>query len=709
MKKILIIVIPALLLYGCGVWANFTTYFNLYYNASDLFEKAEKEIKDANTDEFSIEPLKIPSGASTDIKKIIEKCSNILQFHANSSYVDDALMMTGKCFYYQTNYQKALRKFNELLATQPNSELVLEANLWIGMTQIGMRDFDKGMNTLQDVMDKAEKLGNKKILEKTYITEIKYKISQQDDDGAISLLEDFLKASDNNTINAQAALRLGQLYEDNGDLTNAIKSFKRVDDYSPSYTVLLNSMLELGKAYRQNNEYQNSLDLFNSMRSESKYLEDFDKIDLQRGITLVDMNKLDEAVEQLIYVDTSYSKTPSSGLADYELAKVFENTYSNFDSAYYYYKKSLSHALPLEYKKEVGNQVELIEKYKNSLANLIKIHKDILYIEKPETFVQDSLEYINKLEEEKKQKHIEELKKKGQGLGRRFSRDTRKTPQDLVKLHPPVRPKITLDSLQNDLIKTKFEIGNLLFTEFNLPDSAIKFYHDILNNFPDSYYQAKVLYAVGSYYLVKNDSVKADSLFNIIYDKYKNESIVNAAANKLNKPFIKINKDQEQPIYALAEEQLDNSKYDSSLFNLHMIYKHHPTSAYAPKALYTYGWILENKLNLPDSAAAVYDTLSKRYPNTKYTYAIKAKLSFYQARKSGKLEPDSANGKILKEPVSPEKQKGNSVESKEALLRHDREILREKDAAAKERQNMQNKAVQNPDTLIRNFRRFKRK
>ncbi len=571
MKKIFIIILPALFLYGCGVWADFSTYFNLYYNSSDLFQQAEKDIKDANNDIFAVEPAPLPGSASTNINKVIQKCSQILQFHANSGYVDDALLMIGKCFYYQTYYQKALRKFNELLSTQPNSDLILEANLWIGMSQMGMRDYTNATNTLQNVIDIARKDGNKSILERAYIEEIKYRISQNDDDGAITLLENFLNTSSNNEYKAQAAYKLGLIYDDNGDYTNAVKSFERVTNYAPTYFILVNSQIDLGKSLRKNHEYEKSVDLFNSMRNQEKYSDSYDQIEVESGITYSKMNRIEEAFQKFRLVDTTYSKTPSAGIAEYEMGNIFENAYQNFDSADFYYRKSLSHSLPAEYIKEVRKKEELIGKYKLSTSGLARITKDIFYIQHPDEFVKDSVEYTEKLKEQK-QKILDEEEKNKNRQANSFTQNIQRSMQPTFKMVQPLRPTISLDSLTSELVKTKFELGNILFTEFNLPDSAIKYYDDIIENYPESRYKAKVLYAIGSYYLVKNDTVKADSLFNIIYNNYRNESIVNAAANKLNKPLLQFDYNPVDSMYTFAENQLDKNKYDSSLVNFYSIY-----------------------------------------------------------------------------------------------------------------------------------------
>ena len=49
--------------------------------------------------------------------------------------------MTGKSFYLQQNYSRALRKFNEL-ATVEESELLLENQMWIGKTKLKLREFE---------------------------------------------------------------------------------------------------------------------------------------------------------------------------------------------------------------------------------------------------------------------------------------------------------------------------------------------------------------------------------------------------------------------------------------------------------------------------------------------------------------------------------------------------------------------------------------
>jgi tetratricopeptide (TPR) repeat protein len=151
---------------------------------------------------------------------------------------------------------------------------------------------------------------------------------------------------------------------------------------------------------------------------------------------------------------------------------------------------------------------------------------------------------------------------------------------------------------------------------------------------------------LGSYYLTVDNKERADSLFNIIYENYRTESIVNAAADKLNKPFIDLNYDPAKDDYEDAEYVMQNENYDDALELFYDVYNTYPSSPYAAKSLYTSGWILENKLSQPDSAAAVYDSLVVKYPASVYVRSVAGKLSFYkqEQRRLQLAALDSLNG-----------------------------------------------------------------
>jgi TolA-binding protein len=690
---------------GCGVWHDFTTYFNLYYDTKDLFDSAEETIQSQKKDLFSNEEETTAGAVNQQLSKVIDKCSSILQFHSNSSYVDKALLMLGKSFYYQRNYLKALRKFQELIATQPKSDLILETELWIGKTQMRLKEYDDGLATLETVKNKAIEEGEDEFVTAAFLEEIKYKIAQEDYSGAITASTDYLKQSEDDEINAEIEFELGKLYEKVNDLENAITAFKNVFEYSPTYDTQYSAKLELGRALREADHNEEALAVFEDMKSEDKYSDNYDEIDLERGKTLVKLNQYQEAVDVLVKVDTTYRSSLNAGMARFELGQIFETHYQNFDSANTYYSKAATSAAPPEYLTSSNQKAQLFKKYfllRNSLnANL----KKQFYAENPDQFTKDSTDYYNERKDIEQQVVAEQefaevrakmdsalfaqdttglkidttivkrdsLNQFGQKVLDQFGQtititdtvitnpiDSLKNQNNLLSSirspkfekrvkelmngkEPPVAPNLSVDSLQSLITKDRFELGNLFFTEFNIPDSAYTYYTKTLESNPNTNYKARTLYALGSYYLTKNDSVKADSLFNIIYTNYKGQSIVNAAANKLGKSLIDLNFDPAEDIYASAEKEMLDDKYDSSLVKFSVIYNQYPASPLAPKALYASGWILENKLDQLDSAAALYDSLKLKYPATIYANKISQKINIYnqEQQRLAKAREDS--------------------------------------------------------------------
>ena len=86
-------------------YVNTVSYFNTYYNAQTAFNAGEKEILDAQTQSLgkpiSLAPESpISQTAKDKFNLAIEKASKLLTFYPTSKWVDDALLMIGKSYFY---------------------------------------------------------------------------------------------------------------------------------------------------------------------------------------------------------------------------------------------------------------------------------------------------------------------------------------------------------------------------------------------------------------------------------------------------------------------------------------------------------------------------------------------------------------------------------------------------------------------------------
>ncbi len=631
---------------GCSVWEDFTTYFNLYYNTTDLFDQAETSIKEVQKDPFSLVELPLPGNAQTQLTKVIEKCSKILQFQTKSAFVDDALLMIGKSFYYQKSYIKAIRKFEELQGSHPESDLVLESQLWLAKSDMQMKNSEKGLALLRSVRETAIRKDEKEIATNAFIEEIRYYLIMEDYEKVQSLCMTLLSYSNNSTLKAKVAFELGDINEKQGKIKEATEAYASVSDYSASYDLLFNASLRYAKMLIKLNENQKALRLLSDLRSELKYKEFYDQIDLATAIAYNKLGYVEKSLQLLVAFDSLYTSSVQIGNARFEKASIYEKTLKNYDSAMVYYQKALSSSATSEYLPMIRERAGIFNKYAVLCGSLTDNKKQFYYAQYPSEYTKDSLQFVTDtaktrttvvkdttvkvvqvLERERRFEEVEGDEATAQ-LAKLLIRDTLKA----AKL-PPRKPVVTADSLKILLAKNTLELGNLFLTDLNIADSAYYYYNQSINEYECKQFLPKALFSLGSYYLTINDSTRADSIFVLIYDNYKYDRIVNEAAKKLGRLQIDFEFDPAKEKFLEAEKLFRQKEYADSYHKFYDIGIQYKTSKYAPKALMAAGKILEDNIRLADSAAVVYDSLVVKYPTSAAAIKIYPKITFYKDEK----------------------------------------------------------------------------
>jgi len=625
--KTFLIVLLIFLITGCGVWTNFKTYFNTYYNANRIFQETEETLLESKKELFSFEEEVIPKNLSSNFDEVIEKTSAILQHNKESSYVDEALLMTGKSFYYQQNYSRALRKFNELTILG-ESELLLENNLWIAKTQLQLREFNKGLKNLDEVKVEAIAAEEDEILIEVYKSKIGYFIYNEEYNTAVVEINDFLNVDISDELIAEVLYELGLLYKLNEDYESAEKAFAQVEDYSPTFEVDFDSKFEVAILQAELGNVDNSLELLQKLREEDKFSDSWDLIDLEIGKIFYDKNEIDKAFDKFTEVDTTYSKTEASGISGFYRAEILENYYHDYDSALGFYQKVASSSAPQSIRTLAQKKSGQLNKYISFHNQLRNLEVQFTYLSDSNAFIQDSLDYIEKVRFDSI-RIAEELEEN------KDLRGNKQKPKPTYK--KPERPKISIDSVHALNSKYYYQLANLLFSEFDDPDSAYHYYELSLREKEENPNQAQTYFAIGNYFLIKNDKAKADSMFTLVYDKFQFDPIRNEAAKQIGKPLYDFDKDPVEEEFMKAEAIYDSLNFTKAIKELFTIYDKNPTSIYASKSLYTIGFILENNLDMPDSAASIYDTLTTKYKSSEYAKSVQIRLGGYKQEQK-KLE-----------------------------------------------------------------------
>jgi len=621
---------------GCSMWNNFTTYFNLYYNAETLFEETEQRILTYREDLFAFKEMPYRPADATDLNKVIEKCSKILQFNSESGYFDDALLMAGKSFYYIENYAKALRKFLELLSLE-ELDLKLETKMWVGKTQFQLRDFEGALQTLDEVKTQALAEDEEDIYIEAFISEIRYLMYKENFEAAVDACENLLENSSDDNLNAEIAYEMGKIYLELNDLEKAAYAFERVADYSPTFEVEFQSKLELARLFYNLESTDKGIQVLEDLKRQDKFEDFWDQVDIEMGIIFYGMGEIDLAFDKFMHVDSTYANNISGGIASYHLANIYEKDYKNYREAAAYFRAANQSRAPQEIKDEASIKTEYYNKYEDihhALYGYLKQSQNkpggttstTTATGTPTSNQSDARVSGTTTTTGRTSQTQSGSAGKVKNAASRHEKFYRK--KDRFK---PTMSKLSYDSLNVLIAKNRVELGNLFISDLEIPDSAYYYYSQTLNELPNSIYTPRVIFSLGTYYLMINDKETADSLFTIVYKNYPDEDVHEEAARKLGLFQEKVEQDPAGDLYLLAEEKFFNNDFDSAIKAFYNIADSSSESQFAPKSLYAIGWILENELQLNDSAAAVYSRLIKDYDVSEYATAVKSKISFYEA------------------------------------------------------------------------------
>lgn len=633
-----------ILVNSCGMWNNFTTYYNRFYLAESTFEQGEEDIE-LNQEKplFQFKEEKLSSKGNADFNEVIKFSSKILQFNKDTKYVNEAIYMIAKSYYYKGEYNKALRKFIELDNLR-DEDYGLSTKLWIAKCELQMRNFDLALVHLEEVKNIAITNEDEEILFQVYVSEISYLIYREDFSKAINKIEELVNQDLEDEVKSEVTYELGMLYVSLSNYEKAVDAFKLVEEGSPTFKIEFMSKLEYAKAIKHIDKSDEALQILNDMRDDTKYELHWDIIDLEIAQIELESGSVELALEIFYSIDTGYTKNESSGIAAFMQGDIMEHIYMDFDSAKILYEKVATKKAPSEYRLEARLKANLLKSRKEFIDNIFDSKMGYRYLIDTTFYREDSIAYAGYVVRKDsamqvaKQNEETQEEEKVQTKGKRSTRGTTqalkamfKYEEDSLFTYVPKLPIISADSMKNQITKNAYELGNLYFTDLLVPDSAFFYYNDIVTNYSGTRYQAKALYALGSYYLTLDNKEKADSLFKYVYDNYTSDPIAKAAATRLGMSIEDINSDPALEKYYYAEELLDQKEYYDAIEELNSIYKTFPESQYSSKALYSIGWIYENKLSDYEGAVDFYDTLKVKFPKTEYAREVSSKLLFFHS------------------------------------------------------------------------------
>ncbi len=121
-------------------------YFNTFYNAEKYFKEAEKLYEERGATNPEV---------TKKYRKVIEKCSKVLDRYPESRYIDDALYLMAIAYMRLGEKQKAKRKFGELFTFYPNTKYRDRALLDYASLLISLGEYDSARSVIKGIRKKS--------------------------------------------------------------------------------------------------------------------------------------------------------------------------------------------------------------------------------------------------------------------------------------------------------------------------------------------------------------------------------------------------------------------------------------------------------------------------------------------------------------------------------------------------------------------------
>jgi len=114
-----------------------------------------------------------------------------------------------------------------------------------------------------------------------------------------------------------------------------------------------------------------------------------------------------------------------------------------------------------------------------------------------------------------------------------------------------------------------------------------------------------------------------------------------------------------------------NKEYDFAITQFLRVFNEYPESNYAPRSLYSLGWLYETDLKNYDSSLYYYQLLMEKYPKSQYSKDVRLPVNYLLALQSGQPLPDSLK------PVERKKEAVKGIGNKDSLAIESKKLEKE--------------------------------
>jgi tetratricopeptide (TPR) repeat protein len=593
-------VLLVLLVGGCRLWDNTTTYFNTYYNMRRLETEITDEFRyqdefakppkprvvvpiepdlvlerpatgalPAYLDQMVIKPNKLQP-VRIKVDSIIIKGSKILATHGQSDFVDGTLYLMALAYFYRSEWLPSNIKCQELIVQFPKSSYSPDAHLLSAKNYLMQRNIPNAERMLSRTVDIAWEQLRYDVLSEAFRLQAELAIEQGNFDRAVRPYRQAIAQCPDESQRAVWQVDMGLLLYRLGRFDQAERELAIVERYSPDRLPLFESRYYRALALIRLGRYHEAEEILDDLESERRF-DDYVKAGYLTGARLElyrianrtqELDSLERATSQQITANDAILVAHFQRGLEYFRAK-------DYDNALKYFAATRVRRSP-------------VFDGAKRLFDLLNIRQQKL--------------------------------------------------QQLAQMTAPAT-----DSARIIRAYTEFELGRA-HEELGNRDSAAVWYQAAVDHAPPGdTTRAQFLYALARIEQFRQPRV-ADSLLQIIFDRYPFTEYGQHAKQLLGFTDYAV-VDTAAELLSSGEHLRRAQNFRLALEQLGKIVTHYPRHRHAARALYLVGWIWENNLGNNDSALYYYSLLVRNYPTSEYAKDVSRSVAFALIKREGNAPP----------------------------------------------------------------------
>jgi len=338
---------------GCGRTSmvgrrvdDLSAYYNKFYNARQAFDEATRPLDELEqpVDLATYLPVFPPPTQVQNeeaFTRAIDKSADLLRKHPQSKWVEDALLLIGKSYFYQGNYVGGERKFREVM--EQSSPLEGEARFWLGRALFASGDLAGAERHLTESLAATDSLRERWVAHMQLLLG-QVHVWQGTWASAADALKRGVQGVRDGQTRARAFVLRGQVLETMGRYADAAAAYRSAAGERPRYEVAYAAETSaLRMAMRAGVQEQSAvLEQLRRLERNDKNKEKRPALALLRGQLYQAQGRPDRArksYDELLYPGEERSagqpSTPASvrGRAHYELGLLYRDVYGNYTRA----------------------------------------------------------------------------------------------------------------------------------------------------------------------------------------------------------------------------------------------------------------------------------------------------------------------------------------------------------------------------------------